>query len=107
MIGVLITSFKLEEQFILISATAIAIPFILGDIVVLVFCTVWYPRPVPKVGYWVLGTDVVFVLASIAWLVLGCLIVHRNIQRAGNRAHDHAHTTKIMNELTTIETNNP
>lgn len=103
MIGVLFTSFNKTSQFVLVSATAIAIPFVLGDVVVLIFCSIWYPRPVPNVGYGILATSLIFILLQAFWLLIGCLIVHRNLVRAGNRAHDHTQTTKVLNEMANIQ----
>jgi hypothetical protein len=69
---------------------------------VLIFCAVWYPRPIPIIGRWVFAMDILFILLQLGWLVLGCIIIKRNLSRAENRALDHAHTTSALNEQMTV-----
>ena len=103
MIVVVPASFRLESHFFVVSSLAICIPFILGDIVVLIFCSVWYPRPIPEIGYWVFATDSIFILLQMVWLILVGISLHNNLERVENhQTRIHELTTTVVNDMATV-----
>jgi len=102
MVVVLPASFRLENQFFIVSSLAICIPFILGDVVVLIFCSVWYTRPIPAIGYWVFATDTIFILLQLLWLIIIGFTLHINLEHQENEVQAHELTTSVVNDITTV-----
>ena len=98
MIAVLIASFS-RWNGVLVSVAAVCIPCLCGDVVILVFCAVWYPRPINRAAGAVLAMNSIFIVVQLAWVILACSLAKNNEARAGNQASDHTHTTKAFNDV--------
>lgn len=97
MIAVLIASFA-RWNGVLVSVAAVCIPCLCGDVVILIFCAVWYPRPIARPAAAVLAMNAIFIVVRLCWVILGCFLAKNNEARAGNQPSDHAHTTKAFNQ---------